>query len=304
MQGNYTIISLMKLEKIDIGVRYMLFASLMFALVGVFAKLASLHMSSLEVVFFRNIFGVLIIGAMVLKTPMMHVGGRPFLLIFRGVIGFLALLAFFYNIAHISLGEAMTFSKTSPIFTTIFAWIFLREKLSPKGWMAVFVGFIGMLFITQVVHFRLDIYDILGLFSGAGAGLAYTSVRELKKYYDTRAIVLSFMAIGTVGPLLLFVLSPYLHVKELNFMLGRFVMPEGDTWLYILGLGIFATLAQVYMTKAYGASKAGIVGAVSYANIPFSIIAGLFLGDNLPNLSVTAGICLIVLAGILVAKEK
>lgn len=294
----------MNFEKIDIGVKYMLFASLMFALVGVFAKLASLHMSSLEVVFFRNIFGVLIIGAMILKTPMKHVGGKPFLLLFRGAIGFLALLAFFYNIAHISLGEAMTFSKTSPIFTTIFAWIFLNEKLSPKGWTAVFIGFIGILFITQITHFSLDIYDILGLFSGAGAGLAYTSVRELKRYYDTRAIVLSFMGIGTIGPLFLFMISPYLHVKELSFMLGTFVMPHGVVWFYILALGMFAALAQVYMTKAYGASKAGIVGAVSYANIPFSIIAGLFLGDSLPNISVSVGICLIVLAGILVSKGK
>lgn len=282
----------------------MLFASLMFALVGVFAKLSSMHMSSLEVVFFRNISGVFIVGATILKSPMTHAGGRPFLLIFRGTIGFLALLAFFYNIAHISLGEAMTFSKTSPIFTTIFAWLFLREKLSIQGWIAVFIGFIGMLFITQITQFRLDVYDVLGLFSGAGAGLAYTSVRELRKYYDTRAIVLSFMGIGTLGPMLLFLLSPYLHVKELSFMLGRFVMPAGVVWFYIMALGIFATLAQVYMTKAYGASKAGIVGAVSYANIPFSIIAGLFLGDSLPNLSVTAGICLIILAGILVSKGK
>lgn len=290
----------MKFTKIDIGVRYMLFASLMFALVGAFAKLSSEHMSSLEVVFFRNIFGVILIGATVLKSPMKHIGGKPLLLIFRGVIGFLALLAFFYNIAHISLGEAMTFSKTSPIFTTIFAWIFLHERLSYKGWLAVFIGFIGMLFITQITDVEFSIYDVLGLFSGAGAGLAYTSVRELKKYYDTRAIVLSFMSIGTVGPIILFFISPYLHVGALNFILGKFIMPHGVVWFYILALGIFATLAQVYMTKAYGASQAAIVGVVGYANIPFSIAVGLFLGDSLPNISMTIGICLIILAGVLV----
>ncbi len=293
----------MKSQKIDIGVKYMLFASLMFALVGVFAKLASESMSSLEVVFFRNIFGVILIGAMILKSPMNHVGGKFLLLIFRGTIGFLALLAFFYNIAHISLGEAMTFSKTSPIFTTIFAWIFLREKLSFKGWIAVFIGFIGMLFITQITDIKFSIYDILGLFSGAGAGLAYTSVRELKKYYDTRAIVLSFMSVGTIGPIVLFFISLHLHVSELNFMLGKFVVPNGIVWFYILALGVFATLAQVYMTKAYGASQAGIIGVVSYASILFSIIAGLFLGDSLPNISMIIGICLIILAGVLVAKS-
>ena len=295
----------MKLElKIDEGIKYMLFASLLFAVMGAFAKLASAHMSSLEVVFFRNVFGVLIVGFAVLKSPLKQVGGKPWLLFFRGFMGFSALLAFFYNIAHISLGDAMTFSKTSPIFTAVFAWFFLQEKLSFKAWGAVFLGFVGIVLITQPSGFGFSKYDILGIFSGVGAALAYTSVRELKKFYDTRAIVLSFMGVGTLGPIVLLVLSNFLHVKELDFMLGKFVMPTGVVWVYVLAMGVLATLAQVYMTKAYGASKAGIIGAVSYTNIPFSILIGLFLGDSLPSLITTIGIILIISAGVLVAKEK
>ncbi len=290
--------------KIDDGVKYMLFASFIFAIMGAFAKLSSEHMSSLEVVFFRNVFGVLIVGFAVLRSPMKHVGGKPFLLLFRGFMGFSALLAFFYNIAHISLGDAMTFSKTSPIFTALFAWAFLSEKLSSKGWIAVFIGFIGILFITQPNGLSFSKYDLLGIFSGVGAALAYTSVRELKKFYDTRAIVLSFMGVGTIGPVILLLVSPYVHLSELDFMLGEFVMPSGVVWLYVLAMGLLATLAQVYMTKAYGASKAGIIGAVSYTNIPFSILVGLFLGDSLPGVITTAGIVLIITAGILVAKAK
>lgn len=295
----------MKIDiKIDEGVKYMLFASFLFAVMGAFAKLSSGYMSSLEVVFFRNVFGVLIIGFAVLKSPLKSVGGKPFLLFFRGFIGFTALLAFFYNIAHISLGDAMTFSKTSPIFTALFAWLFLSEKLSKKAWIAVFMGFIGIVMITQPSGLGFSKYDILGIFSGVGAALAYTSVRELKKYYDTRAIVLSFMGVGTIGPLILLFVSLHVSIPELDFMLGSFVMPSGIVWLYVLAMGLLATLAQVYMTKAYGASKAGIIGAVSYTNIPFSIAVGIFLGDSLPSIITTAGIILIISAGILVAKEK
>ena len=290
--------------KIDDGIRYMLISSLLFAIMGAFAKLSSQTMSSLEVVFFRNVFGVAIIGFAVLRSPLKNIGGKPFLLFFRGFMGFIALLAFFYNIAHISLGDAMTFSKTSPIFTALFAWLFLSEKLSKKAWSAVFLGFIGILFITQPSGFSFSKYDILGIFSGVGAALAYTSVRELKRYYDTRAIVLSFMSVGTIGPLILLFISYHVSVPELDFMLGKFVLPSGIVWLYVLAMGLLATLAQVYMTKAYGASKAGIIGAVSYANIPFSILIGLFLGDSLPTLITTIGIVLIVIAGIMVAKEK
>jgi len=129
-------------------------------------------------------------------------------------------------------------------------------------------------------------------------------VRELKQYYDTRAIVLSFMGVGTIGPVLLFLISPYIYAPELDFMLGKFVMPHGIVWFYVIAMGLFATLSQVLMTKAYGETKAGIVGAVSYTNILFSILVGLMLGDALPSLMTSLGIILIVFAGIMVARDK
>ncbi len=292
------------LKNMNSGVKYMLIASFTFAIMGAFAKLASQSMSSLEVVFFRNIAGVIIVGFAIWKTPLVNRGGKPLLLFFRGFMGFTALLAFFYNIAHIPLGDAMTYSKTSPIFTAIFAFLFLHEKLTYRGWIAIFVGFIGILFITQPTIDGFSKYDILGIFSGIGAALAYTSIRELRNYYDTRAIVLSFMGVGTVGPIVLFVISPYINMPELDFLLGEFVMPEGIVWFYVVAMGVFATISQLLMTKAYGETKAGIVGAVSYTNIVFSILVGLMLGDALPSFVTTFGIFLIVFAGIMVVKSK
>lgn len=282
----------------------MLIASFTFAIMGAFAKLSSEYMSSLEVVFFRNIAGVIIVGIAIWKKPLQSKGGRPWLLFFRGFMGFTALLAFFYNIAHIPLGDAMTFSKTSPIFTAIFAWLFLSEKLSLKAWGAIFIGFIGILFITQPTGVGLSKYDLLGIFSGVGAALAYTSIRELRNYYDTRAIVLSFMGVGTIGPVILFFISPYLDMPELDFLLGEFVMPSGIVWFYVLGMGVFATISQLLMTKAYGETKAGIVGAVSYTNIVFSIAVGVMLGDAFPSFITVCGILLIIFAGVMVAKSK
>ncbi|WP_457745442.1 DMT family transporter [Sulfurimonas sp.] len=292
------------IKNLNKGVKYMLIASFTFAIMGAFAKLAAQYMSSLEVVFFRNIAGVILIGLAVLKKPMKHQGGKPFLLFFRGLMGFVALLAFFYNIAHISLGDAMTYSKTSPIFTAIFAWLFLHEKLTMKGWGAIGLGFVGIVFITQPSGIGFSKYDLLGIFSGVGAALAYTSIRELKNYYDTRAIVLSFMGVGTLGPIVLFFISPYINMPELDFIFSKFIMPEGIVWFYLLAMGVFATLSQLLMTKAYGETKAGIVGAVSYTNILFSILVGLFLGDALPSLGTSFGIVLIVFAGVMVARAK
>lgn len=291
-------------EDVSLGIKYMLFASLMFAFMGASAKELSDSVSSVEVVFFRNLFGVAIILFSVYRKPLVQEGGKPLLLIFRGMAGFVALLMFFYNIAEISLAEAMTFSKTSTIFTAVFAYIFVKEKLGFKGWIGVFIGFIGILFITKFDGSTLEKTDWLGILSGVGAALAYTSIRELRKYYDSRAIVLSFMGIGTIGPLLLMLVAEFYSPSTLDFMLETFVMPSGKDWFFIILLGVFATYAQIYMTKAYSCAKAGIIGTISYANIAFSIILGMFLGDAFPDIWIILGILLIVISGFLVSLKK
>jgi len=290
-------------DQINKGIKYMLFASLLFAFMGAAVKELSDSMSSVEVVFFRNVFGVLLILISIYKSPLNQLGGKFWLLVFRGVAGFVALLFFFYNISKIPLGEAMTFSKTSTIFTAILAYMFLKEKLGVKGWIGVFIGFIGIIFITEFDGSSLEKTDYLGILSGVGAALAYTSVRELRKFYDSRAIVLSFMTIGTIGPIILMIIGSFYTNPHLDFMLGTFTMPKSSDWLYIILLGIFATFAQIYMTKAYSFAKAGIIGTISYSDIAFSIILGLILGDSFPSFIIVLGIILIVFSGILVSKK-
>ena len=290
-------------QNLSQAIRYMLLASFLFAFTGAFAKLLSAYVSSVEVVFFRNVFGVAIILFAIYKKPLVQKGGKFWLLVFRGLIGFLALLMYFYNIANIPLAEAITFSKTSPIFTAIFAYIFIKEQISLKAWIGVFVGFFGILFITGFDISNLDKTDWLGILSGVGAGLAYTSIRELKNHYDNRAIVLSFMSIGTIGPVILMLLAPYYSGDTWDFIIAPFTMPSGIAWFYIVGLGVFATFSQIYMTKAYSLAAGGIVGTISYSNIIFSLILGLLLGDAFPSIWVILGIIFIIYSGYLVSKK-
>ena len=289
----------------DRGILFMLLASLSFAFMGGFAKVVSEILPPVEVTFFRNIFGVVLVGLSIYKVPLKQSGGKFMLLIFRGSMGFISLLAYFYLIANIPLGEAITYNKTSPIFVAIFAYIFLNEKLNRNALFAIALGFIGIVFVAQPVGGSFDKYDVLGIFSGIGAALAYTSIRELRKYYDTRAIVMSFMGIGTIAPIILMLITPYVSVSEdLDWMFAEFIMPEGIVWLYVTAVGIFATISQLLMTKAYELTKAGIVGTISYTNIVFGVIIGLALGDALPNIWTFLGIILVISSGLLVALSK
>ncbi|WP_309498815.1 DMT family transporter [Sulfurovum sp.] len=294
-----------KIKNMDRGILLMLLASLSFAVMGGFAKVVSQALPPVEVTFFRNIFGVVLVGLAIYKVPLKQTGGKPFLLIFRGSIGFAALLAYFYVMAHIPLGEAVTYNKTSPLFVALFAYIFLNEKLHKSALFAVVIGFVGIVLVAQPQGGSFDKYDILGIFSGIGAALAYTSIRELRNYYDTRAIVMSFMVIGTIGPLILMLVTPYVHVSEdFDWMFAVFVMPHGVEWAYVSAVGIFATISQLLMTKAYELTKAGIVGTISYSNIVFALVIGVMLGDPIPDFWTLLGIILVILSGLLVALPK
>ena len=81
-------------------------------------------------------------------------------------------------------------------------------------------------------------------------------------------------------------------------------MPQGIEWAYVTAVGVFATVSQLLMTKAYELTKAGIVGTISYSNIVFAVIIGVMLGDPIPDIWTTLGIILVILSGLLVALPK
>lgn len=288
-----------------LGVYYMIVASALFAFVGAFAKILSESLPSIEVVFFRNIVGLILIIFALKKRPIVQVGGRFWLLFFRGLAGIISIIGFFYNIAHMGLGEAFTFSKTAPIFIALIAAMFLKERLSIQAWLAIFMGFVGILLIIQP-QIGFTKTDLMGLINGFFAALAYTSMYELKKFYDTRVIVLSFVAVGTLVPFLFMVAAHILNIpSELDFAFSKFILPDFMAWIFIVLMGIFGVLYQMYLTKAFSVSKkAGSIAAVGYCDVIFSMVIGFAMGDALPNFIAFLGIMLVIISGIVVAKEK
>ena len=233
----------------------MFIASIASASMGGFVKVVSQTLPSVEVVFFRNVLGLILVAISFYSIPLVQKGGKPWLLLFRGLIGFMALLSFFYLMAHIPLGEAVTYNATFPLFIALF--------------------------------------------------LSYTSVRELRQFYDLRMIMLSFMGVGTVLPLVFMLMTPYLNLSnDWDWMFSSFKLPSGVAWVYLLAMGIFATISQWFITKAYELTKAGIVGVISYSNILFSLIIGIALGDDIPNMLTFLGIGLVIGSGVMVVLSK
>jgi drug/metabolite transporter (DMT)-like permease len=287
-----------------LGIFYMLISAFCFALMGAVTKILGNSFDPVQLVFFRNVFGVLFISVSFFRRPLRQVGGKPGLLVFRGVIGTLALYALFYNVTQIKLGEAITYGQTSPIFIALFSYLLLRERLNAYAWVSIVTGFIGILFIFKPGVSDSIKTNSIGLFCGIGTALAYISIRELKQIYDTRAIVLSFMASGLILPLISVALGFYLNADTFDFLVAEFIWPQAQHWLWIILLGVTSLIGQVFLTRAYGAEKAGVVSAIGYTNIVFSTLLGTMLGDPLPDLSSIIGILLILSSGVVISLKK
>lgn len=279
----------------------MLAASFLFALTMVFAKLLSQSMGSVEVTFWRNAIGLIVIALFSLNKPIRNVGGKPITLIFRGVIGTVALLTFFYTISATTLSNAIVYAKTEPIFTALLAFFLLREKLQSGALFAILIGFIGVAMLSGM---NLGYLHIMGILTGFLSALAYTSVRSLKAYYDERTVVLSFMLSGVIIPAFLMFTAQYITSDFFAFALTPFVEPSAYDWLWIALMGVAAAYGQIYMTRAYFYAKAGIISTVSYSVVLFATLFGVMLGDLFPTPMVIGGGVLIVLSGVILSRQK
>lgn len=288
---------------------YMLIASFCFALTGACARFLSPDINAIELVLFRNIIGVVFIVYSIFKKPLIQTGGRPFLLVFRGLIGTLALYSFFYGIAHIGLAVAITYQQSYPVFLALIAALFMGERLNRNEWFAIIIGFAGVALIffpsidTSSLSFK---HHLIGLSNAVMTGMAYLSIRGLSKFYDHRSIILSFMLSGLILPIVSLSIGQYREAAHLDFMIDKFVWPQGWQYGVILLLGMAALIGQIYLTKAFSFHKTGIIAAVGYSNILFSIFFGVALGDAFPGPLSFLGISFVFVCGILIsfAKQK
>jgi len=260
----------------------------------------------MEIVFFRNMIGVLLVLYALKHTPPKLSGGKLHMLITRGIFGFSAMILFFYTITVIPLGEAITLNKTSPLFVTILAYYLLKEHLNKEMIFSILVGFLGILFITKPFGMSISYEHLLGILGGLFAAMAYTTIKKIKNIYDARVIVLSFVGIGTLFPAIFFSIAPFITIPSyLEFLFPEFIIPtEVWIWLLIGFMALISTLSQWLLTKAYSSSNLSIIGVISYTNIPFAIGFGWMLGDAMPDSLTFLGIGLIVIAGILVGRNK
>ena len=283
---------------------FMLLAALGFSLMGGAAKMLKESFNAGQLVFFRNAVGLVFLLPGFIHRPWKNKGGKFGSLVFRGLMGTLALYTLLFCILHMPLGTAMTYNISSAIWIAVLSFLLFGEYNGVRVLFAILIGFLGMLLIYKPNMHLPVAYHMAGILSGFASAVAYLTVGRLAGYYDPRVIVLSFLVSGVLFPLVSMLLHHFALIPADGLFIISWKWPALNEWLFILMMGLAALFGQYFVTRAYGSDKAGIVSVVSYASILFSLTIGQLLGDPFPDIVSIAGIACIVGSGIIISLHK
>lgn len=283
----------------------MVIATLLFALMGVCVKFASSHFGTAAVVASRGVVGAVVIGLIAHAQRVSLRTAVPMLHVRRGVSGVAALSLWFYAISALPLATAVTLNYMSSVWMAVFLII---GALLPGGrrvdarlvW-TVLVGFAGVALVLRPTLGEGQLLaGLVGLVSGMLAATAYIQVTALGRAGEPEVRVVFYFslmtALGGIG----------------IWLAAQLLRPSGDLsagapwsgWLALVGAGVFATLAQLLMTRAYARGSMLVNANLQYLGIVHAGVFGLLLfGDRLTPLSVI-GMVLIVGSGMVAARLR
>ena len=274
---------------------WMVLASFFFATMALGIKFASSSFGTMELVFYRGVVSIVFMALVVrtrgipLRTtvPMMH--------LWRGMIGVLSLGAWFYAIAHLPLATAMTLNYMSGVWVAAFVvgGALLYGGIPQQGRLlgTVLLGFVGVVLTLRPTMDHQQLFaGVVGLLSGMGAALAYLQVTALGKVGEPEERTVFYFSVvaALVGVVcaLFGGLTPWTQVRW-----------QAAVWL--IPIGVLASLGQWCMTRAYSQGATLVVASMQYSGIVFASIYSLLLfDDKLPPMG-WAGIAVILASGIL-----
>lgn len=267
-------------------------AALMFASMGGLVRLASADMSNRQVVFFRNLFGLLVLVPIVWQRRRSFAlrSAHPGLLVARSLFGLAAMYCFFYALSVLPLADAVLLNFTAPLFIPFVAMLWLGEPVSPRIWVAIVLGFAGVLFILRPGGGLYHGAALIGLSSGAFAAVAMVSLRKLSATEPPLRVVVYYGAICTL-------------VSAIMVVPGwRTVEPR--LLAILAAAGGFATLGQYLLSRGYGCAPAAQIGPFTYTSVVFAAAYGWLFWQEVPGWATAAGTLLVFVAAVLATRHR
>ena len=266
------------------GTIFMCLSALSFATMGAFTKVSSGEFSPYQLIFFRGIVSAIFIFLITKKDELNFFGktsNSKKMLFYRSLLGTAGAVCYFIAIKNLFLANAVLLNNLSPIWVTIFAFIFLKEKITIKQIIFLTVMFIGAIFIIKP---KLDfsiIPSLIGFSSAIFAGAAYTLVRHISSFEKPANLVLWFSIYSSIF------MIPVLYFTG-------FKIPTFKELLPIIMIGVLSGAGQLFLTLAYKSVIASKVSIFQYFNIVFASMYGIIFWGEVPDIySIIGGVLVI-----------
>ena len=270
---------------------YLVFASLFFSLMTVCVKKVDSRINIYELVFFRSLISLLITSLILKKKEINPWGNNRKLLFLRGILGTVALVCIFYAIRNMPLSISTVIQYTYPIFISIFAGIFINEKITKNTVLSLILGWLGILVIlnqSQLANINVEIEKLsifIAFFGAISTAFAYITVKKLSATEDIFIIIKYFPLVSVIT------LFP--------IVLRNWVTPNLNDLFWIMGIGIFTQLGQTFLTIGLKKLPASEASTINYLQVFFGSIWGVLFFSELINVNFIFGSILVLLGTII-----
>ena len=245
-----------------------------------------------EVLFFRGFFGMITIFFLIPRERYFdfYKTDRAFLHFKRCASGLIAIVAIFIALRKLPLATVVSITFAAPIFTTIMSIFFLSEKVGLYRWLAVLVGFIGILIISQPGFSSLNIYYVYPIIFCLGLSYVAITIRQL----------------STTEPVWLIGLYFSFSIMIISFftLSHGWILPSLKDMLFLSMVGILGGLANLWLTQSYKFSEVSLVTPLKYLALIFAIFFGYIFWDEIPTTKTLVGAMLVILSSVIIFRRE
>ena len=273
------------------GGLWIILAGIFFTFIGVMIRMANKEVHVLEIVFFRYFISLIIMVPWMARRGLSGLKGKNLPVLFaRSLSSYIGAIFWFASMIYLPLAEATALGYTAPLFATLGPVLFLDEVVGNRRWWALAVGFIGTLIILRP---GIDTITLPALYAIGGAIFIANSVLLVKILNRTESAETIVLYMGIFS-------------TPLSFGVAIFFWktPSFETLFWLIGIGIFSTLAHLAYTRSFAIADASAVLPYDYIRILMVAAVGFGVYGEIPDIWTWAGTIVIISSALYIARRE
>jgi len=279
------------LTKNQLGFLYMFLSVCTFSVMDLLVKWSSDYPTG-EVLFFRGFFGLLPTYFLIPKDKLktFYTTKRSKEHLFRCLMGLMALIAIVIALRELPLAVVVSLSYAAPLFITVLSIFLLSEKVGIFRWLAVLIGFIGVIIIAEPGFKGMNYLYFLPLIFCIGMAFVTITIRKLSTTEPIWLISMFF--------------TITISITGLATIPMGWIMPNFQDFILLALIGVTGGSANLFLTQSYKLSEVSLVAPLKYLALIFAIIFGYLIWNEIPTIKTLIGSSLVVLASLIIFRRE